>query len=762
MKPLNMSQILGMIISVLIFTAAAAAAGQRDASTMSWNIRTQSLKSALEIYQQVSGLNLAYSDSLVKGKTTRGVQGNHTRKQALEKVLKGTDLTCVLTSKGTVILKVKNFGAAQEKNSLSYEIAGNKAEKSELQQERMKTDLGNMTVSAQKTEENIQEVPISMTVFDEYDIQDMQIDSIKDIAKYTPNLLLFNKNSNGSLMPTIRGINTSYGSTESAVGLFVDGVPMIGSSGLDAPIADVERIEVLKGPQGTLYGQGTESGVINIITKKPNNETKGKIAAKLGSDNLQEYTASVSGPIIQDTFYVRLSARHYEKDGYVYNAYLNENADDIKNDYGKITFRYNPTDNLDISLISSKVKYDNTGSPTGMANQKKRIKYTNDEYTKTETELHALKVEYDFDKYKFESITTKKEQKDIWLMDYDFTPNFTSHAQNDSVNETISQELRLSSSTDKLNWLIGFNYYDDDIDGKFKTLYGVDSFSVAREFYGFFTHLDYQLINQLSLIAGFRYDKHELNGKRAADNLDISYDEISPKVGLEYDFNNGSMVYTTVAKGYRPAGFYIWALDGYPKEFDKETIWSYEIGSKNSFLENRLTMNAALYYMKVDDMQVHLSITKYSSYKDNAAKATSKGFEFDINYKSTDNLEFFASFGYNDTKFDEFKDKKGDYSGNYNVYAPKYNYNIGTQYRADQGYYARVDINGYGKMYLDVKNENSRDAYNLVSTKIGYEQEDHDIYLYANNLFDKEYDKVGGGRTYSPPREIGVQLTYRF
>lgn len=628
--------------------------------------------------------------------------------------------------------------------------------------------LDAVTVTAQKVEENIQDVPISISVFDEFDIEDMQIESVKDIAKYTPNLLLFNINSSGVLMPTIRGLSTDYGSFSTSMAMFVDGIPIIGTSGLDAPIADVQRIEVLKGPQGTLYGKGTEAGVINIITKKPDNETRAKVGIELGSDNKRQYTLSASGPIVENKFYVGLSAKHYEKDGFIHNAHLNKNADDIKNDYGKINLRFTPTDKLDISLISSKLKNDNTGTPTGLKNQEKRVKFTNEEYTRTETTLHALKIEYDFDRYKFESISSQKKLKDKWLMDYDYTPQFTSYSENDSRNKNISQELRLSSNTDTFNWLFGLNYSKDDINAQTKTIWGGNSFTIDSEAYGLFGHLDYQVNNKLSLIGGLRYDKHELNTKEPTQNLDldISFNEVSPKLGLQYNLNKDSMLYTTVSKGYRPAGFYTWARAGYPKKFDKETLWNYEVGSKNTFLDNTLIVNATLYYMKVDDMQVHVFIDRYSAYKDNAAKATSKGFEFDLNYKATDNLNLFASFGYNDTKFDEYKDANGDYSGNYNPYAPKYNYNIGAQYRTDQGYYARADINGYGKMYLDKANENSQKAYNLVNTKIGYEQEDYDIYLYADNLFDKKYDAIGtfGGnyRTYSPPREIGIRLNYRF
>jgi len=631
-------------------------------------------------------------------------------------------------------------------------------------------NLDTVTVTAQKIEENVQDVSISMSVFDEFDIEDMQIESVKDIAKYTPNLLLFNINSSGILMPTIRGLNTDYGSFSTSMAMFVDGVPIIGTSGLDAPIADVERIEVLKGPQGTLYGKGTESGVINIITKKPDNETRGKIGVELGSDNKRQYTLSASGPIVQDKFYVALSAKHYEKDGFVYNANLNKNADDIKNRYGKINLRYTPTDNLDISLISSKLKNDNTGAPTGKKNQNERVKYTNEEYTKTQTALHALKIEYDFDKYKFESITSKKEVKDRWLMDYDQTPEFRSHAQNFSDKDVISQELRLSSSGDSLNWLTGLNYSEDDLSLKAKTLYGDSYSSTKTETYGLFTHLDYQLNHKLTLLGGLRYDKTKSDFKEPSRNLDldISFNEVSPKIGLEYKFNNDSMVYTTISKGYRPAGFYSWAVMDLPKTYEQETLWSYEIGSKNVFFDNRLIVNAALYYMKIDDMQVHVFSDKYeyAAYKDNAAKATSQGFEFDLKYKATPNLELFSAFGYNETKFDEYKDSNGDYSGNYNPYAPKYNYNIGAQYRTNQGYYVRVDINGYGKMYHDKENKNPQDAYDLVNTKIGYETDNYDVYLYADNLFDKRYDAIGTfsgtARTYSAPREIGVQLAYRF
>ena len=116
--------------------------------------------------------------------------------------------------------------------------------------------------------------------------------------------------------------------------------------------------------------------------------------------------------------------------------------------------------------------------------------------------------------------------------------------------------------------------------------------------------------------------------------------------------------------------------------------------------------------------------------------------------------------------FDEYKDALGDYEGNHNPYAPDYTFNIGAQYRHATGMYARIDLVGYGKMYFDRENEYSRDPYELVNAKIGYESEHYDVYLYGKNIFDTEYDSEGcyGGNliVYSDPREIGIQLTYRF
>jgi len=152
-------------------------------------------------------------------------------------------------------------------------------------------------------------------------------------------------------------------------------------------------------------------------------------------------------------------------------------------------------------------------------------------------------------------------------------------------------------------------------------------------------------------------------------------------------------------------------------------------------------------------------------YISNKAEATSKGFEIELTAKPSDSIKVFANYGYNDITFDKFKNAKGDYKGNTKPFAPKYNYGFGGVYRMQKGYFVSADMVGYGKIYLDNANKKERKAYNLVNTKIGYETENFDIYLYGKNIFDKDYSTHEFAEfyeIYSEPKEIGLQVSYRF
>jgi iron complex outermembrane receptor protein len=348
------------------------------------------------------------------------------------------------------------------------------------------------------------------------------------------------------------------------------------------------------------------------------------------------------------------------------------------------------------------------------------------------------------------------------------------HADMDSEYSKISQELRLNYSVERLKWLAGL-YYDkihNDIDYEVTSIIPGMSGPTSRDFdgdtYAVFANLTYPLTKQLSLVTGLRYESEEQDFEDNILNtkLDDSWSSLSPKIALEYRFTPAIMTYASASQGYRSGGFNANATDPQYYSYDPEKLWSYEIGVKNAFLNNRLIINGSVFYMDITDMQVNEAVSPVVTYVTNAAEATGKGFELEMTARITDGLSLMAGYGYTDIEFDKYKDALGDYDGNKNPFAPKYTFNIGAQYRHESGFYARADLIGYGKMYFDKANEYSRDAYEIVNAKIGYEAEHFDIYLYAKNLFDKEYDSdeyySGFYTIYSDPREIGLQLVYRF
>lgn len=642
--------------------------------------------------------------------------------------------------------------------------------------------LDTVTVTAQKQEENVQKIPMSVSVFNEFAIEDKSIKSVSEIADFTPNLMLFEHGGRGITSATIRGISAPFESLDSAVGLFVDGVPILSAWGFDDGLLDIERIEILRGPQGTLYGKGTEAGAINIITRKPDNETRGKISLGIGEDNKRELSVSLSGPIKKDKLFLGISASHYQKDGFIKHAITGDMVNDQKYLYGKANFRWTPTDELDISLIISRLKYDgyagnvNLGKLGSMMfgvpapNDREVLSNAKEKQNSINT-AYSLRAVYDISsELTFTSISTNWISEQDFLADMDKLPITMIHTQNNNEYKTISQEFRLNYSKDRLKWLAGL--YFDKADNKIDILTispprSRDK-SIEGDTYALFSSLTYPLSKKLSLVAGLRYEKEkqEFKDDLRSFKTDESWDSFTPKVALNYQYTPHIMTYISASKGYRSGGFNWMATNPIFYSYNQEELWSYEIGVKSELFHNRLILNGAIYYMDISNMQVVEHISAVESYTTNAAEASSQGFELEAIASITDTISLEAGFGYNDTKFDKFSDIKGDHTGNYNPYAPKYNFNIGTQYRSSAGYYARVDLIGYGKMYLDKTNRFSRDAYEIVNTKIGYELDDINIYLYGKNILNKKYDADGyfGGfyTVYSEPREIGLKIDYRF
>jgi len=643
-----------------------------------------------------------------------------------------------------------------------------------------------VTVTAQKQEENVQDVAMGITVLNKIDIEDKKIESLIDMANFVPNLMLFNHGVPGLTTPTTRGVSAPATSLSTSTGLFIDGVPILMAPGFEDDLLDVERIEILRGPQGTIYGTGTEAGVISVITRQPGNEFRGKVSAQLGEDSKEQYTLSLSGPIVKDKLFFGLAGNFYQKDGFMEHTVTGNYPDNREHWSTRTQLRWTPTDRVEASLIVSHME-ENSGmghSNIGVASTSKaRLPKSENRKTSAnedadgatpESDLQALKVALNFtDALTLTSVTTNWLHKDYAKRDMDGTMMFISHTDKKDEHKKVSQEIRLDYVSDTVKWLVGLygDKAENDIDITFKSMIpsrnGVNRKEIDGDTYAVFANLTFPVSKKFNVTTGARYETESLDYKDTVQHVDRddTWDSFTPKAALEYHFDPELMTYASVSKGYRSGGFNWAAPDPAFNIYDQEELWSYEVGVKSSFLDNRLIINGAVYHMDITDMQVSEGNVPIN-FITNAAEATSRGFELELMAKATPNFTLTAAYGYNDIEFDRFSDDVGDYKGNTAPFAPKYNFHTGAQYRHPTGIYARADLIGYGKMYLDKKNLYTRDAYELVNAKIGYETAHVDVYLYGKNIFDEEYDALnyfdGFWNLYSEPREIGVQVVCRF
>ena len=652
--------------------------------------------------------------------------------------------------------------------------------------------LETMTVTAQKHEQSVQDVPMGITAFTNQGIEDAKIESISDLADLVPSLMVFNEGGAGMNTPSMRGIHAPFETMTLSTGLFIDGVPIQSIAGFDNTFLDIERVEVLRGPQGTLYGKNTEAGVINIITRQPDNNFRGSISANIGTwlssgnddDFTQTYNIKFSGPIQADRLFIGIAGNFDQRDGIIKNTETGEAVDDREHWFGRTNLRWTPTDHLDVSFIASQLKYDGGGTHMNLGEYGASLYgLPLPDYRKVSSNLkgennssdqsQSLKINYEINAaFELTSVTSRRVYDDEAINDFDCSSATLSHSDKENQYATLSQELRLSYDNGGMTWIAGLYGDKDETNWGFQSTSGntirVTDRDVDGDTYAAFTHLTYPLSQRFSLIGSLRYETTEkdfqdhVNAKDAND----SWEALSPKFALEYRPLPGTMTYLSVSKGYRAGGFNFMATDSQYDTFDEEELWSYEIGVKNTFFNNRLIMNASVYLMDISNMQVSETISSLASYITNAAEATGKGVELELTGRITTGLTMTAGFGYTDIEFDDFKDTAGDYEGNTSTYSPNYTFNTGVQYRSKNGFYARTDLIGYGEMYFDKANKYKRDSYQIVNAKIGYETEHYDIYLYGKNIFDERYDSYGyydGFYTiYSDPGEVGLQVAYRF
>lgn len=556
-----------------------------------------------------------------------------------------------------------------------------------------------IVVTAQRRESSLQETPISVTALGEQALQDLQIQRTADLQRVTPSLSV----TQGTVDPTtltifMRGAGQNAGTWvgyESAVGLYIDDLYFASLTGANLDLADLERIEVLRGPQGTLYGRNTLTGAIKYVTKKPDGTSFGSLQAEAGAYDMVRLKGTVS-TALSDDWAVLASGNFYDRDGYFSAPALG------RDDYGKATeyggrvalaYTGGGPFGLNASAFYSRAK--NDGS-VGLATDPVTLEpaasdpYTYvgpiDGYGDVETYGGDLTLSYDVGGATIKSITGVVRNEQEFLADTTAgQPTNTvdgpyalgfDRLESEAGRTQISQELQILGDAvgDRLHYIAGLYYFrEKGHQGRSDYLLNlyqlmpqlVDMKTTSYAAYG---QLTYDLTPTLSATAGLRYT-HETKSVEGyqQNNLttvpeDRTYGAIdatrkakswTPKFGLDWQATPDILAYASVSRGFQAGGFNYLALanpTNYENGFDPQTVWAYEVGLKTSFLDGRGHLNLAAYRNDFSDIQTNV-IVAGSSLTQNAGTARVQGIEGEFSYSPLPGWNLFASGSYNDDKY---------------------------------------------------------------------------------------------------------------
>lgn len=627
-------------------------------------------------------------------------------------------------------------------------------------------------VTARKWEETLEEVPFSITVVSGETLSKAGMGTVRDASIFVPNLNMVEFTSRRLSFPFMRGIGSGQG--EPAVTTYVDGVPQLTAGSTNLPLIDLQRIEFLRGPQSTLYGRNTLGGVINVISADPAAKPTFDVGQTIGNHGLSESRFGYSGPIGGSGAGLTVSLLDSRRHGYTENEFTGHNVDDRDAFFGRAQVYLYPSERSQVRVGVYGERSRDGSFALGFLDDLRDDSHKIDQNFEgvSNRDIIAPSVTYEFfgDSVDFTSISAYQDWDVKETTDFDFMPIDAVRRRSDESQHYLYQEVRFSSSADQdsdVKWLVGLSGFTSDSDRSAKNEFlqpffppGMDGIDKNTGDFdddaaSVFGQLSVEVAQGLEVTGGLRYDyewkdadlRHtfETGGFTVLDDKtheDDDFDELVPMASVSYELTDNTRIYGLAAKGFKAGGFNLSAPSGGFK-FDSETNWTYELGTKSSFFDGRLSVRAALFYIDWDDMQLSLFDPQAGGYIDNVGKSTSKGLELELGVELTEGFDVFGSLGLVDTEFDEFTDPFGvDVEDNDLPFAPEETWALGAQYSREitegASAFIRAEYAGVGKFYYDAGNLEG-EKYQLVNLRGGVQKGNFSANLWVRNLFDEEY-----------------------
>ena len=684
------------------------------------------------------------------------------------------------------------------------------------QQQTVTDTIEKISVISRGRVESIQNVPDSVTAFSAERIEKSRITNFRDVANLTPNLSQLDNFRPGLARITIRGLITPQVG-DPPLAFVVDGVTAPDLEFINQDLVDIERIEVMRGAQGALYGRGAIGGAVIVTTKKPIEDFEGKIKGSVGNGNTYNLNAVVSGSLNdENTAYFRAGGYIKDTDGLIKNTYTGDYADPLKEQSVFSQLEFELSEDTSINL---KGKY--TSSEAGFAYYQGVSDDTIEDFSintsqniinQDERDVYELsaKLTQHYDLGKFEFVTAYSNSENEHFYDGDYSADATFIDEDGFFRapfgteglydiESLTLESRFISQSDQaFRWSVSAFYqqrdrdtavlfYDDFTDAEILTRADFandepylsiidnnssDAWALAGQF-------NYDINEQLELTGAMRYD-HDTRESFDPTNKDATYakksfSQLQPKVTLAYQMNDGLLLYTGYSRGFRSGGFNEPA-DGISRTFDKEISDSYEVGFKTALFNNKVTLNGAAFIIEQDDAQfTQFNIDTFTLENLSIDEVQTKGLELEAAFAATSNLSINLSAGIVDSEIKRFA-LRLELAGRPQFWVPEYNYGLSANHNlalnGEWSLFSRAEllIEGPKTFSIDIPDvESSR--YTYLNAGAGLKSEQWSVQVYVDNLTDERAIEdifiLADGvtdlvRQPNKPRSYGIELSYQF
>ncbi|WP_099017982.1 TonB-dependent receptor [Marinicella litoralis] len=701
--------------------------------------------------------------------------------------------------------------------------------------------LDDVKVTARRVEESIQDIPVAVTSFSREELEDAQAENLDSLKGAVPNMnLVQGRGSATSANIYIRGIGQpdALQTFDPGVGVYVDGVYLSRIQGALMSLHDVERIEVLRGPQGTLYGKNTIGGAVNVVTRRPDGESAGELQL-LGGNYGKLSTSMYYKGALSDRTSASISALYRLDNGFVEDQFNGQHYNDRDNTSLRFLLNSQVNDRLSLDFSIDYTDQENALSlgrsesalialdfadlttpvilslpPSGEYDFRGRTSFNNDENQELRHTGASITVNYDInDRWNFKSITAKRDLQSDSFIDIDATEFELGDVFVGVDQDQFSQEFQfLFDNANGFNAVLGAYYLQENVPSHQEAyandflLFGGVPLDFLRTIdddlettsYALFAQGNWTLTDRWGLTAGIRYSKDDkdyarttstfstagpfLDGTFAFQDSD-SWDSVTPMLSVDYQVSDNSMMYASVSKGFKSGGFNGRANGAADvSSFKPETVWTYEVGGKSQFLDNRLRVNYAMFTSNYEDFQARVAEDISSFPVINAAELDISGAELEVTWLLSASTSVYSSVGYLNSdykKFFDFRQPDLDRSDDTPPFSPDWTFRIGMNHAMylNGGAVLRFGVNGNytDDMYLSVDNQAAltQDDYWLFNAYATYDFANPawSVSVGGKNLGDEvykvdaqEFSSVGNIQTayYGDPRTWYAALNYRF